>query len=116
MVTFSSAKFFYLAKYCVDFRKGHDGLLSEAYNLDLNPFSGDLLIFIAKDRRKLKIIYADSNGLWVAYKKFSSGSMKTLLTMLQEPSVLAIALSELSLIIEGARYIRGDSAPNWPEQ
>ena len=68
MIAVSSIRGIWLARYKVDFRKGPWGLLAEAYSLGLNPLEGDAVLFIGRDKRKIKIIYADPTGLWVSYK------------------------------------------------
>jgi hypothetical protein len=37
----------WLARHRVDFRKAHNGLLAEAYKMNLDPFNGDVIIFNA---------------------------------------------------------------------
>ena len=38
----------FLAMYKVDMRKGHDGLLAEAFKMGLDPYMGDLVIFVGR--------------------------------------------------------------------
>ena len=79
MMAIGAIRSIWLARYKIDFRKGHWSLLSEAYNLGLNPLEGDALLFIGRDKRKMKIIYSDPTGLWVSYKVFHKSAMKTLI-------------------------------------
>ena len=58
----------WLAKHKVDFRKQEFGLLAESYKLGIDPYKGDCIVFIGKGRRKIKILYADSNGLLLTMK------------------------------------------------
>jgi hypothetical protein len=39
----------FLAKHKVDFRKGPDGLLGEAYLLGADPYQGDCVLFVKRD-------------------------------------------------------------------
>lgn len=94
----------WLAEHRVDFRKGHSGLLAEAYKMQLDPFAGDVVIFVGRNRRRLKILYADGTGLWVSSKLFTVEAMKTKLQFLQEPSCKFITQAELGMLIEGASY------------
>ena len=94
----------WLAKHRVDFRKQHDGLLAEAYKMNLDPFSGDLLIFIGRHRRRIKVLYADPTGLWVSAKRFTLEAMKTNLEFLLEPSCDSITEAELAMLLEGSSY------------
>lgn len=94
----------WLARHRVDFRKGHSGLLAESYKMALDPFAGDVVIFIGRNRRRLKVLYADSTGLWISSKLFTMEVMKTKLKFVSEPSCTVITQAELALIAEGAAY------------
>jgi hypothetical protein len=88
----------------VDFRRHHDGLLAEAFNLGKDPFMGDLLIFVGRGKSRLKLLYADATGLWVSTKRFTVEAMKTDFRFLSDPSCSEITEAELALILEGAAY------------
>ena len=94
----------YIAQHKVDFRKGHQGLLAEAYNLGLRPLEGDAVIFISRDRSRIKVLFNDDNGLWIAYKLFYKGTHKTKFRFLDQPGCKQILRSELNLLLDGARY------------
>ena len=104
MITTDRRSRVWLARHRVDFRKGHGGLLSEAYKMALDPFAGDIVLFVGRNRRRLKVLYADATGLWVSSKLFTMEAMKTALQFLTEPSCTSITTAELALILEGARY------------
>jgi transposase len=94
----------WLAQHRVDFRKQHSGLLAEAYKMGLDPFSGDVIIFVGRSRRMLKVLYADPTGLFVTAKLFSLEAIKTKFKFISEPLAQDITAAELSLLIEGSRY------------
>jgi hypothetical protein len=94
----------WLAQHKVDFRKGHSGLLAEAYKMSLDPFLGDVVIFIGRNRRRLKVLFADPTGVWISSKLFTLEAMKTRLNFLVDPSCKSISQAELLLLIEGAAY------------
>ena len=104
----------WLVRHRVDFRKQHQGLLAEAYKMQLNPYQGDVLIFVGKGLRKIKVLYADKNGLWLSTKIFSCESMKTKFKFLSDPFCDVISSSELSLIIDGSRYSIEKTVKNYP--
>ena len=103
----------FLARHRVDFRKQHDGLLAEAYKMNLDPFSGDAVIFIGRARRRIKVLYADGTGLWVSAKKFTMEAMKTKLSFLLEPACQSITSAELAMLIEGSSYTLGKKVANY---
>lgn len=94
----------YLINYGVDFRRHHDGLLAEAFKINLNPFRGDMLIFIGKGKRKIKVLYSDETGLWLSTKKFTMETMKTKFKFLTDPAWTKITPGELAMLIEGSAY------------
>ena len=95
----------WLAQHRVDFRRQHQGLLAEAYKLNLDPFCGDILIFIGKGKRRIKVLYADESGLWLSSKLFTTDYMKTKFNFLLNPSCNIISTAELAMLIEGTKYI-----------
>ena len=94
----------WLAQHRVDFRKQHGGLLAEAYKMGLDPFAGDVIIFVGRTRRMLKVLYSDPTGLFVTAKLFTLETMKTKFKFISEPLAQDITAAELSLLIEGSRY------------
>ena len=97
-------RFIHVAMHHVDFRKGHDGLLAECYNMGLDPFAGDVVLFIGRCRRRMKLLFADDSGLWVAFKRFNSESIKTKFRFLADPKVNQISMAELQMFFEGKAY------------
>ena len=104
MISVSSGNRIFVCHHKVDFRKSHDGLLSKCYDLGLNPFNGDIILFIGRNKQSLKSIYADSNGLWVSSKRFNKGALKTMFKFLSDPKVSTISQAEFSMILEGNAY------------
>ena len=94
----------WLARHRVDFRKQHTGLLAEAYKMSLDPYNGDVVIFIGRNRRRVKVLHADPTGLWISAKLFTLEAMKTKFKFLSEPSCKVISQGELALLLEGSSY------------
>lgn len=94
----------YVSSQSVDFRKSHDGLLAECYRLGTDPFAGDMVVFIGRNRRRIKILFADATGLWLASKRFTDYAMKTSFKFLSDPTVTAITSGELQLMCDGVAY------------
>jgi transposase len=95
----------WLAQHRVDFRKQHGGLLAEAYKMGLDPFSGDVIIFVGRSRRMLKVLYADPTGLRLMAKLFTLETMKTRFKFIENTLAKDITQAELSLLLEGSRYV-----------
>ena len=71
--------------------------------MGLDPFMGDMIIFVGKSRRMLKVLYADPTGLFLTAKLFTMEAIKTNFKFLLEPLAKDITHAELSLLLEGAR-------------
>lgn len=95
----------WLAQHRVDFRKQHSGLLAEVYKMGLDPFLGDVVIFVGKSRRMLKVLYADPTGLFLTAKLFTMEAIKTNFRFVDDALAKDITQAELSLLLEGSRYV-----------
>lgn len=103
----------FLAKYRVDFRKQIDGLLGEAYRLGADPYQGDCVLFIKKDRRQLRAIVGDPVGVYLVSRRFEGGCLGGLPAFVEDPSANEITTAELSLFLEGATFTINRRARAW---
>jgi hypothetical protein len=51
----------------VDFRKRWNGLLGECQRLGFDPYAGDVVMFIKRDRRQLVAMCGDDRGLYILH-------------------------------------------------
>jgi transposase len=116
MIPVAKVRRLWLAFHRVDFRKQEKGLLAEVFSLGLDPFDGDLVIFIGRGRRVIKLLFADSSGLWLGKKAFSAEAMKTKFTFLSQPSVQSISSGDLAMLLEGTDYAVQKRVKNWPRE
>lgn len=90
--------------FCVgptDMRKGFDTLAALVREvLRKDPLSGHLFLFISRRRDRLKILYWDTDGFWLWYKRLELGTFRLPRT---EPAATSIQLkpSELAMLLEG---------------
>lgn len=103
----------FLARHRVDFRKGPDGLLGEAYLLGADPYRGDCVLYVKRDHRQLRALIGDAVGLYLVTRRFEGGRLRVLLTFAERPSGAAISTGELSLLLEGARFTVHKRARAW---
>ncbi len=114
MILSTRTRRIWLAQHRVDFRKQYDGLLAEAFSMGLDPFRGDVVIFVNRNKWRVKVLHADETGLWVSGKRFCA-RMKTALRFLSDPSCAEISQAELMMLIEGSAYsIERKVAPYLP--
>ncbi|PHV13195.1 IS66 family insertion sequence element accessory protein TnpB, partial [Chitinimonas sp. BJB300] len=64
----------FVANQPVDMRRSIDGLalLVEAV-IDRSPLSGEMFVFFNKSRDKVKLLWFDRHGFWMAYKRLERG-------------------------------------------
>jgi transposase len=105
-----------LAHHRVDFRKGPDGLLGEAYRLGADPYSGDCVVFVKRDHTQLRALIGDRIGLYLVTRRFEGGRLRVLQTFEERPRGAAISTGELSLLLEGARFTVHKRARAWQQR
>ncbi len=67
----------YLVVGVTDMRKSIDGLsLIVAETLEMDPFSEAWFIFCNRNRDKLKILFWDTNGFWLYYRRLEKETFK----------------------------------------
>jgi hypothetical protein len=103
----------FLAEYRVDFRKQMNGLLAEAYRLGADPYGGDCVVFIKKDRTQIRALVGDGYGLYLVSRRFEGSRLRTVLQFAAEPSAGTISSGELSLLLEGSSFTVHQRAKAW---
>ena len=97
----------YLRPSFVDGRKGLNGLLAEIQNyMEGNPTSGDLFVFCAKSRRRLKMLFYKDNSYYLT-QAVSMGSRYPWPVTEQEAK--AISRSQFLMLIDRIDCFRGSS-------
>ena len=112
MLSLPSGAGIYAARDPVDFRKAFDGLcqiVRDEFGCD--PFTGDLFMFLNKRRDRVKLLFWDRNGFWLAYKRLERGTFEVWDGITTEASYVRIDRTQLMMLLEGvdlksARYRR----------
>lgn len=102
-----------LAEHRLDFRKGLDGLLAEAYRIGAQPYEGDCVVFVKKDHTQLRALVGDTLGLYLVTRRFEGGRLRLLLRFAEEPRARTISTGEVSLLLEGASFTIHARAKAW---
>ena len=85
----------YVAAGAIDMRKSIDGLaLLVQETLPASPLSGALFVFFNRGRDKVKLLWWDRHGFWLAYKRLERGRFRL-------PAITQLSLSDLTLVLEG---------------
>jgi len=89
----------------VDMRKGFDGLSAlVVQKLGRDPLSGELFLFVSRNRIRAKVLHWDGTGLCVYAKRLERGRFSCLWREESEPNV-RLTLSELQLFLEGSKLV-----------
>ncbi|MGJ0430035.1 IS66 family insertion sequence element accessory protein TnpB [Methylobacter sp.] len=93
----------------VDFRKQLDGLVMViADHLQMNPASGQLFIFRNRSRSKLKMIWWDSHGFWLFYRRLEKGFFQL---PPADEHVLELTRDQFSWLLSGLNCLQQISLP-----
>ena len=83
----------------VDMRKGFDSLYGLVRSgLGRDPLSGDLYLFVSRDRRRAKVLLWDGTGMCLYAKRLERGRFARLWG---EGNCRELTVSELALFLEG---------------
>ena len=86
-------------------RKGFDGLYGLVKSeLDRDPLSGDMFLFVSRTRRRAKVLVWDGTGLCLYSKRLERGRFAKLWGGDQTVSV-QLTTSELALFLEGSKLV-----------
>lgn len=89
----------------VDLRKGFDGLSSLVErDLGRDPLTGDLYLFVSRNRLRAKVLLWDGTGLCVYAKRLERGRFACLWRKEAGASV-ELTTSELALFLEGSQLV-----------
>ena len=88
-----------------DMRKGFDGLFGMVKShLGQDPLSGDMFLFVGRDRRRAKVLMWDGTGLCLYAKRLEKGRFAKLWGG-EDVTEIELTASELSLFLEGSKLV-----------
>ena len=74
MISVTTATRIYLYRGACDMRKSFDGLCGIIRSeLEMDPLSGSLFVFVNGNRKMVKLLYWDQDGLALWYKRLEEG-------------------------------------------
>jgi transposase len=86
-----------------DMRKSFDTLTAlVTERMGHQILTGDLFLFIGKDRRRAKVLYFDGTGMCVLAKRLEKGQFSAAWKRAKSNRGFEMTLSELALFIEGS--------------
>jgi len=88
-----------------DMRKGFDGLCAlVVQGLQRDPLSGDVFIFVSRDRVRAKTLQWDGTGLCIYAKRLERGRFARLWRD-DGDDPMTLTISELDLFLEGSALV-----------
>lgn len=102
MLTLPGGVRLYLATEPTDMRKSYDGLCAIVqHRFHRDPFEGDMFAFFNRRRDRVKILYWDRNGFWIAMKRLEKGAFDTWRPEGAADHHAEIDRAQLSMLLEG---------------
>lgn len=101
MFSLTTSHNFLLYRKVTDFRKGFDGLCGLVSNeLDRNPSSGEVYIFVNRPRNRIKLLQWQHGGFVLYYKRLEKGTV-SLPALSPGASYCPLSYADLVMMIEG---------------
>jgi hypothetical protein len=97
-----------------DFRKGFDGLLAVSYGYGFDPYKGDCIVFVKRDRSQIRCLVGDDIGLFLIYRRFDGGCLKP--SWLSDLGSTSITLAELSMLFDGVSFVVKKRVKPWRDK
>lgn len=95
----------YACSTAVDMRKSFDtlsALVTDSLGRDV--LSGELFLFVGKDRRRAKVLFWDGTGLCLYSKRLEKGRFVAPWKR-ETKGALVMTMSELTLFLEGSEFV-----------
>jgi transposase len=105
MITAGGVRRVFACAAATDLRKGFDGLAAlVSQRLGRVATSGDLYLFVSRDRVRAKVLFWDGTGLCVYAKRLEQGRFAALWGRVRDGHV-ELSAAELALFLEGCREV-----------
>lgn len=102
MFPVSSSSRFFLYTAPADMRKSFDGLSGlVSMHMQADPQSGDVYLFINRQRDRLKMLVWDQGGFWLFYKRLESGRFQ-----LPGAGERELSYQTLVMMLDGIDYMQ----------
>ena len=96
-ILFSDRYRYFIYRSGCDMRKGYDGLCGIVLNeFKMSPLSGDIFIFLSKQRNKIKLLHWQGDGFVIYSKRLEKGTFE-----LPKDHLNEITAHQLQFILDG---------------
>lgn len=85
------------------------------HQLNRNPYTGEVFLFLGRDRRRVKALVWDHSGFWLAQKRLEQGVFAAPLELEGPESrgVVAVSPAEFGQLLEGITVHRATYASHY---
>lgn len=85
------------------------------HHVQRDPYSGEVFVFLGRDRRRVKLLVWDTSGFWLASKRLEQGlyASPVVLDGPECRTVLALSPAEMAQILEGISVHRATYASHY---
>lgn len=85
------------------------------HHLNRDPYSGEVFLFLGRDRRRVKALVWDHSGFWLAQKRLEQGLFAAPLALEGPESrgVVAVSPAEFGQLLEGITVHRATYASHY---
>jgi transposase len=91
----------------IDMRKSFDSLAELAQSLcQQNPLSGHLFVFSSKNNDRIKLLYWDTSGYVIIYKRLEQGRFNLPRLISSETKSIEIDINDLSALLSGFNLLK----------
>lgn len=116
MLSFTGALKVFVAVEPQDMRKSFNGLSAIVQEqLKCDPYQGALFLFTNKRRNRLKILFWDGTGLWVAIKRLEQGRFSWPKPSRSGQTRLSLTPEALAMLTDGVE-LKGARMRPWYER
>lgn len=116
MLSFSGSLKVYLGLQPQDMRKSFNGLCATVSDhLQCDPYQGALYVFTNKRHNRLKILFWDGTGLWIAAKRLEKGRFSWPQPSREDQRCLSLTPQALAMLTDGIDLRAGTLRP-WYER
>ena len=105
MLTLPPSVRIHLAAQPTDMRKGFDGLMAIVRAWGADPFTGDLFVFVSRNRTRVKILHWDHGGFVLTYKRLEAGTFRVPLPK-RGARKLRLDATQLAMLLDGIDFSR----------
>ena len=92
----------YVANDPTDMRKSYDGLCAIVqHQFRCDPFEGHVFAFFNRRRDRVKILFWDRNGFWIAMKRLERGTFDNWRPSSEQAAHVEVEHAQLVMLLEG---------------